>query len=455
MRRLFTLAIFLQLLLTPVAAGQLPPVPGETGEGREPGPRLYVPQRSFDMGTVTEGDTRVAQWVLENRGDVDLIIERTTADCGCTVVKLSDQDKVIPPGGSLELEAEFQSQGRHGAQTKHVIVHSNDPAEPKSSLVFTASVKALYTMTPSKLINLRSIRRGESVTKTLEILPTADYGSVELLDLQLLEGAPLRSQHEPFESKGKTGVRIHFIVGEDVSLGRLSTTATLRFSIDGIERKRVVPIHGHVVGDLTWTPRTLDATRQAAPRGQRLAPVSILSSGAVSFDVVEASAGPHFDVTFHPATAKRTKYNILLTLRDDAPTGPFGTTLEVRTSLLDQPIVRIPVFGIVAPLIKVDPPVILLRQDGTPAGTHRRIKLQVLPQVKLDISGITCDHDAVVAAIDREASSRYQHLRYVDVRLTGKVPPGTYQATLTVTTNIEGARRLEIPVTIEAPGGRG
>ena len=80
-----------------------------------------------------------------------------------------------------------------------------------------------------------------------------------------------------------------------------------------------MPIHGQVIGDLTWTPRTLDATRQAAPRGKRFAPVTIQSSGAVSFDLSEASAGPIFDVVFQPATAKRAKYIVLLTLRDDAP----------------------------------------------------------------------------------------------------------------------------------------
>ncbi|MCH8244016.1 MAG: DUF1559 domain-containing protein, partial [Planctomycetes bacterium] len=214
-------------------------------------------------------------------------------------------------------------------------------------------------------------------------------------------------------------------------------------------------IRGQVVGELTWHPKTVNATRQAARYGQRFAPVTLRSTNKAPFMILNADAGPLFDVTFEPVKSapSGTEYSVSLTLRSAAPPGPFGTMLEIRTSLLNQPVVDVPVFGIVAAPIEVEPPMILLRQDGTAVGRHRRVKLQIPPQAKLDISEITCDNDAVVATIDWKASSSYQHIRFLDLRLEGKLPQGTHRAVLTVTTNVQGAERLKIPVTIEVPGG--
>ena len=76
--------------------------------------------------------------------------------------------------------------------------------------------------------------------------------------------------------------------------------------------------------------------------------------------------------------------------------------------------------------------------------------------MRLEISSITCRppwQDAILAAVDQEASSRYYHIRYVDVQLKGELPEGTHQTTLELTTNVAGAERLEIPVTIDVPRG--
>lgn len=447
----------LLLLALPMAAAQLPPPPEETGKAAEPRPRLFVAQRVHDLGTIFEGDRPTVRWVLENRGNADLIIERTRATCGCTVVKLADEDKIISPGKSLELKAEFVSTGRRGVQTKHVTVYSNDPVEPRLKLEFTAKIQVLYNITPSGMINLRGVRRSQSVARTIDITPTAGRTSLEILDLQVPQDSPLSLQHEPFKAPDGTGQRIRMTIGEHVALGALTTKVTIKLRVDGVERERVLAIRGQVVGDLTWLPKTVDATRKAAPHGQRFAPVTLRSTDKVPFHILGADAGPLFDVVFEVVknSPKGTQYSVLITLRDDAPPGPFGTMLEIRTTLLDQPLVRVPVFGIVAAPIVVEPPVILFRQNGTAVGTHRRLKLQVLPQVKLNISGITCDSDAVRATIDREVSLRYDHIRFLDVRLGGKLPEGTHRAVLTIVTDVEGAKRLEVPIIIEVPGGRG
>jgi hypothetical protein len=207
---------------------------------------------------------------------------------------------------------------------------------------------------------------------------------------------------------------------------------------------------------LTWLPKVIDATRQTSLPGKRLAPVTISSTEKTPFDVVNATAGPLFDVNIeqNKALTPRTEYTVALTLRDDARPGPFGTMLDIRTTSLDQPIVSIPVFGIVAAALEVDPPMVLLRNDGTANGVRRRVKVQAPTTTALEITEVTCDQPAVSVAVDREASSRYRHIRFLDVQLSGKLPPGIHQTALHLVTNRTGSERLDIPVTIEIASGK-
>ena len=59
-----------------------------------------------------------------------------------------------------------------------------------------------------------------------------------------------------------------------------------------------------------------------------------------------------------------------------AMVGDVKVTIGAATSSLDQPMVTVPIFGNIAPVISVEPPIVLLRQDGKAIGTKRMLKLQ-------------------------------------------------------------------------------
>ncbi len=446
-------AVLLLQGMLPVAAAQLPPVPGQSEADAGDKPRLFVVQRSIDLGSVVEGAKVPVSWRLENHGGADLNIERTTAGCGCTIVRLNDDQRVIPPGGSLELKAEFDSTRRRGRQIKGVTVYSNDPAEPELKLEFRAQVQVLFEITPVSLVNLRGIQRGQTAARMIEIVPGPGRKTVELRKMEFLPWSPLTFESEPIVVGDGTGQRVRITAGKDVPLGPFGLSLKLELSIDGVEREHVLTIRGEVIGDLTWLPKVVDATRQPSLPGKRLAPVVIRSTDKRPFEVLSATAGPLFDVTFEPTGNVRpqTRYSVYLTLRDNARPGPFGEALRIVTDSLDQPVIQVPVFGIVAAPIKVDPPLVLLRQDGTKIGARRRVKIQAATTELLIILEISCGMTAVTAAIDREAGSRYRHLRYLNVTLSGTLPEGTHETVVTLTTNIDRASRIEIPVTIQVP----
>ncbi|MFQ5414958.1 MAG: DUF1573 domain-containing protein [Phycisphaerae bacterium] len=433
------------------ALAQLPPAPVDTGAAQEKRPKLFVPQRTQDLGIVYEGDVQPVSWVLLNQGDADLVIDRATASCGCTIVALDDEQKRIPPGGRLELTAKFESTGRAGRQTKTVRVISNDPVEPTLDLQFIAQVDPLFVIKPPRGVHLRSVRRGETIDQTIDITPGPGQNVVDIVEMEITNGAPITYRTEALPTASGTGRRIHLAVANDAPLGKIRSHATIRLNIGGLERVRKVMFTGTIVGALTYAPQLIRTLDRPLPRGQRLTTITLRSTDREPFEVIGASAGPWLDVTVAPRESRRpgTEYTAAATIRDTAPDGPLAATLRIRTSLLDQPVVDIPIFVRVAPIIAVDPPLILLRQDGTRVGANRRVKLAAHPTVALGIGDIHCDQTAVTATVET-ASPLRKHIRFLKVRLSGVLPAGTYETVLTVATNVDGAGEIRIPVVIDA-----
>jgi hypothetical protein len=443
--------MFVGTIVVAPAAAQLPPPRENTPSKTAPAPRLFVEKRSHDLGKILEGDVVTVSWKIENRGTADLIIDRTGSACGCTVVKLRDEDKVIKPGGSLDLKVEFNSSSRHGDQNKEITVFSNDPLEPTLKLTFQSHVEALFTSDPTTVVNLRVIRRGEAALKPLEILPVAERGDLTVTQIDVEGGSTFEVKSEPFEKNGLKGAKVFFTISESAALGPVNGSVTVNLRVGELERSRVFSVRGEVVGDLTWLPKVLDATRQASLPGTTLAPITISSTDERPFKILEAGGGSMLTVTVGPGRSPKagTEYAVQVGVSDSAPPGPFGTLLRIQTDSLDQPVVEVPVFGIVASKLEVEPATVLVRNDGTEAGTRRRVRIKTADASPLNVQGVKCDTPALSVAVDSRAGSKYSHLVYIETRLTGTLPPGTHRSVVHVATDVAGAEKIEIPVRIE------
>lgn len=96
-------------------------------------------EKDYDFGTVAEGEKVSHSYKFTNVGKSSLIITNATASCGCTVPDWTREP--IPPGGTGEITAVFNSQGRVGRQSKSITVQANtQPA--KTTLTLTGEVKA-------------------------------------------------------------------------------------------------------------------------------------------------------------------------------------------------------------------------------------------------------------------------------------------------------------------------
>jgi len=101
-------------------------------------PKIEFESQVFDFGTIKQGEKAEYVYKFKNTGKSELVIRKTKASCGCTVV--DPADKIIPPGKESSLKASFNSTGKEGKQNKTITVITNDPKNSSITLKVTGTV---------------------------------------------------------------------------------------------------------------------------------------------------------------------------------------------------------------------------------------------------------------------------------------------------------------------------
>lgn len=442
------------LLVSLVAAtGLAPVVYSAPARGDEKLPAIAAVAETIDLGDIKEGAKPEAVFVLENRGQADLVVERTRTGCGCTIVsKLTDQQKIIPPGESQELRVSLHSKGRPGPFSKPIYVTSNDPTRPELVLTLKANVLTILQILPNPNLHIKNVRRGEVVAQKLKILPNFDNRQLEIVSFDL-PGSALTYTAEPIEANaGRRGFRMRFQVGENAPLGPLAKRAQLVVRVGEETETKEVNVTGTVLGDFKVTPTVLQGKLgQPYVRGLQLRPIRLSSVTRKPFEVFEALAGPNFETSVEP-NSDRTLYTIRVRIAEQAVDGPCAAFLEVRTDSVIEPVVHIPVYVNVAPRVGVEPSIVLLKPSRSGQEVSRRVVLQTADLADFTILGIEADSPFVQAS--SEADQEAPHSEHVlMVRADGRnLRKGKHQASVTVRTDVAGAEEIRIPVTVLVAG---
>ncbi|MBF0529373.1 MAG: DUF1573 domain-containing protein [Deltaproteobacteria bacterium] len=125
----------------PAASTAQTPTPPATAQPVAPAapglqPQLAVPEMSFDFGNV-KPDTEVTHdFVMENKGKGELVIESVTPGCGCTVVTF---DPKIQPGGTgkISLSIKIAPDWAGKEFVKKALVKTNDPEQRMKQFILT------------------------------------------------------------------------------------------------------------------------------------------------------------------------------------------------------------------------------------------------------------------------------------------------------------------------------
>lgn len=100
-----------------------------------------------DFGSVVKGQKVHIQYKCKNTGNKPLFLYYVHPGCGCTV---ADYTKAaIPPGGTGEVNAEFDSNHGNPGQVRKSITVQTNTFNPSPRLMFTGTVLAAETKADS------------------------------------------------------------------------------------------------------------------------------------------------------------------------------------------------------------------------------------------------------------------------------------------------------------------
>ncbi len=86
-------------------------------------PVLTFEKDFHDFGKLISGERVTYSFKFKNTGKSLLIISNVSTSCGCTVSAFPKQP--IKPGEGASIDVSFDSEGRHGMQTKTITVFTN------------------------------------------------------------------------------------------------------------------------------------------------------------------------------------------------------------------------------------------------------------------------------------------------------------------------------------------
>jgi hypothetical protein len=96
---------------------------GKTAESNIP--IAYLKENRFEFGMVKDGTEVNHAFIITNKGQAPLLIEKVKSGCGCTAV---DYTREIPPGAEGRIVITANTTGYLGREfSKTILVETNDP----------------------------------------------------------------------------------------------------------------------------------------------------------------------------------------------------------------------------------------------------------------------------------------------------------------------------------------
>lgn len=128
------------------------------------------PPNELYIGQVYYGNRGKADLKIMNEGEGELVIERIKSSCGCTVPRLAEKDKHIPPGGSITVPVTMEpKQAREHRMQKSITIVSNDPDTPEKKILVACDVLVGIEPKPYYVL-FRDLLPDETRTQTIELI---------------------------------------------------------------------------------------------------------------------------------------------------------------------------------------------------------------------------------------------------------------------------------------------
>ncbi len=330
--RLF-LCLFAALVVL-VLGGKLP-LAADTET--EKTPRIVFEEDSHDFGKVYKGEKVTHSFIFTNAGTGNLVIEKVKTSCGCTAAAPSN--KTIPPGTAAEIEVAFKSGVFRGNIRKTVTVTTNDPETPGYVLTIKANVLEEVVAEPRQLF-FEPVKQGQSVTMKVEIKPVTDLE----LKIKRVRAASRVLKLRYNKKDGEDAYILEVFTRKDAPLGRFAGDIQV-FTNSKKQGVLVIPFFGEIISDVSVFPAKVSygvVRKGKEAMRQILITVHKKDVKLKGFDVEPDYLSLHLI-----PDANNYFHRLEITVGKDVPAGRIEGKLKIHTTSKDQPLLTVPIYGVV------------------------------------------------------------------------------------------------------------
>lgn len=308
------------------------------------GPKMVVPEKIKDMGKVAQGDVISVDFAIANEGDETLEIKAVRPTCGCTV---ADFDREIAPGKTGYLKAKLETRDFSGPISKSILIMTNDPQDPTTTVVIKTTVHPYVQVLPRALVRFNAVQHEPMVQKITVVADEQEKGfkvtgvtsSVPFL-VASVQPVPA---DQLLAGKSPQQYEIALTMAKNPPVGPVN--AVLEIETNHPKAKKVpVKVFGVVRSLLHVTPSqiqfgSVEARKQPGRNvivvNNRSAGVAVMVTGATIND-------PAFNTEVVTIENGR-RYQVTVTVKPDASTGPRDAVLTLKTSDPEFPTLEVPV----------------------------------------------------------------------------------------------------------------
>jgi len=206
-------------------------------------PRIVFQGTEYDFGIAGPDQKITHKFIFTNCGSEPLKIEKVSADCGCTVAIVSEQE--VQAGNSGEITAVFESPQYEGKQEKRITFYSNDPDQPEIALTVKGMIKRDIALIPQG-INFGDVVKEGSVTKSVKMLQLS-HGTLILNKIEVNERF-MTIKTSRFREENSRGILIDITLKPTIAVGMFSEIVTVYTNVRKYP-KIDIPVYANIVNN--------------------------------------------------------------------------------------------------------------------------------------------------------------------------------------------------------------
>ncbi len=273
--------------------------------------------------------------------------------------------KEIPPGGEGKIDVTFKTgTGSGGKREKHITVTTNDPEKKTVSLTVSTEVIEAFGVSPVR-VNFNQVKRGQEHVRYTSV-------SGEDKDRTKLTGSEspnpnIKVEINPKGFEGDKYQQIKIILMPTMKAGRFFERVTIHTDHKTMKDIQLNVI-GDVTGDVSIAPNQVHfgLFQKGKKPSERF--MTIRAVGEVTFKILEVTSSiPEVTTSLETVVAGK-EYKLRSTLSDTFAGDSLNGKLTIKTDLVTDGIIEVPIAGRVLPPAAQQPAAATTPPAAQPAG---------------------------------------------------------------------------------------